>query len=285
MLKSVVLYLTKDEDKKIIATLFASLKQHNISSITLKSQDGTVSLAESVLKDQKGSPKELLFISDDKQAILEANLLGIVCIGIQSPDSSGFLSGAYCVVTSLEDLNFEAIFEEYNHYHSLPSTVLTTKRLSLRELTVQEVPYLYQLYEDPDYVRFIPGLASIEEEMEKQEAYIKLVYNFYRFGLWGVFLKEENTLIGRCGLQCYEIGETTEVELAYLISSQYSRQGYGYEITSAILKYAKEHLNLDSLIARISPENEPSLYLAKRLGFHYEGKLPSSKESLYRIDL
>lgn len=284
MLKFVIFDVTHERNQKVNSNLLSSLKQHRISAITMYLTGDKTSL-EDFLKSKKISPKELLYVSDDKQAILKASLLGIVSIGIQRQKSDEFLSGAYCIIDSLKNLTLETILSEYNHYHSLPSTILTTSRLCLRELAVTEVPLLYHLYEDPDHVRFIPGLSSLEEEMEKQQAYIQFVYNFYRFGLWGVFLKEDDTLIGRCGLQCYDYGDTTEIELSYLIAPKYCRQGYGYEITSAILAYAKEHLHLTSLIARISPENEASLRLAKHLGFHYVDKLSSGKEWIYRIDL
>ena len=141
-----------------------------------------------------------------------------------------------------------------------------------------------RLYVNPDYVRYIPPLSSLEEEQKKHEAYITCIYNYYRFGLWGVFLKSNNTLIGRCGLQGIEIGDVTEIELAYLIDERYSRKGYGYEATSHILKYAKEKLFLTHVVARIHKRNTASIALALRLGFYPTELVLPYDQTIYRID-
>ena len=284
MLQAVIIYLKNKTSFTRNHPLIISLTQNSILLIPITETAPELNKLTSIIKKASLTPRNCLLITDSIEMSLISKALDITCIGLQASSSETFFTGADLVVDSMDGLNFECIVEEYNHAHNIPTTIATTDRLLLRELTVADTYAMYQLYADNDYVQFLPPLDTIEVELEKQRAYIAHVYNLYRFGLWGVFLKKSEQLIGRCGLQCTELGETTEVELAYLIDSAYSRKGYGYEATSRILQYAKEQLYLNSVIVRIHKDNLPSLQLAKKLGFHFETPLEKSNELIYRID-
>jgi RimJ/RimL family protein N-acetyltransferase len=109
------------------------------------------------------------------------------------------------------------------------------------------------LYEDRD------------EEREYIRTYIDKVYGFYEFGVWTVIEKESGKIIGRAGLSCREGFE--EPELGFIIGVPWQRQGYAYEVCSAILGYAKEELGFDRVQAFVEPKNTASVSLCEKLGF------------------
>lgn len=57
------------------------------------------------------------------------------------------------------------------------------------------------------------------------------------------------------------------VELGYHIFSNYRRKGYAHEAISGMIKWATEGFGVHRFIASISPENLPSLALARSFGF------------------
>lgn len=124
-------------------------------------------------------------------------------------------------------------------------------------------------------------LDILEVEIEKHRAYIKNVYGFFGFGLWGVFMRETDELIGRCGLQSVEIGHNNEIELGYLIEPKYQRQGYAYESVKAVLQYAFEELLLNRVVAIIDIKNTNSIHLAIKIGMHLEKEIIFNKRACY----
>ncbi len=231
------------------------------------------------------TPDECIIIEDSMNGTIAATKAGIPCIGFQNKNSGNQdLSRACCVYEDMMALDYPAVLEEYNRVHRLPVEILTTDRLILRELSTADIPKLHSMYEDESLTKYIPSLLTLEEELQKHEAYIDHVYNFYRFGLWGVFLKESNELIGRAGLQCIDIEDASEVELGYLIDTDHQGNGYAKESIEAILAYAKEYLALPSVVAIIHPDNLRSIHLAKLAGFTLEKEIQtdSSPLSLYR---
>ncbi|MDO5520279.1 MAG: GNAT family N-acetyltransferase [bacterium] len=234
------------------------------------------------------SPEECIIIEDSMNGSIAASRANITCIGYQNKNSGNQdLSKTCCIYEDMMSLDYTAVLEEYNRTHGLPVDILSTDRLQIKELAVSDIKDLYQIYKQPGVTNYIPSLLSLEEEEEKHAAYIKHVYNFYRFGLWGVYLKDSLTLIGRAGLQCIDIEDTTEIEIGYLIAPEYQHQGFASECIKAIIRYAKEFLELPSLVAVIHPENKASITLAHKFGFKFEATHNKNgiNYSIYRLFL
>lgn len=197
-------------------------------------------------------------------------------------------SGVSCLLESMSTIDYTSLEEEYLRAMKLPVTIATTSRLELRELTTDEIVQVFDLYSDIAHCRFIDSLGSLQEEIAKHKAYIKTIYQFYRLGLYGIFLKGTNQLIGRCGLQPVTIdSDENEIELAYHIHPDYLHHGYAYESILATLHYAKNYHSFESVVAIIHPQNISSCNLAKKIGMFFEREISYKSEiyQLYRINL
>ena len=86
--------------------------------------------------------------------------------------------------------------------------------------------------------------------------------------MWLIREKENGRLIGRAGLENHEYEGKWELELGYLIAKPYQRKGYAYEVCLAILQYAAENLEYETVCCRVEAENLPSVALAEKLGFY-----------------
>ncbi len=151
------------------------------------------------------------------------------------------------------------------------TTILETKRLLLRPLTLNDLDDLYALYKEPNVRKYFPeGTLTYEETKEELEWIIDVYYGKYGYGLWATIYKETGEFIGRCGLLPWTIEERQEVEVAYLLAERYWRQGLGTEVAQAIVQYGFEVLQMPRLICMMDKENVASVKVAENMGMSFE---------------
>jgi RimJ/RimL family protein N-acetyltransferase len=61
------------------------------------------------------------------------------------------------------------------------------------------------------------------------------------------------------------------VEIGYTVFPDYRKQGYATEAVRALVEWTRAQ-GVERVIASIGPENEPSLAIVRRLGFHEVGR-------------
>lgn len=152
-----------------------------------------------------------------------------------------------------------------------PMLVLETKRLLLRRFTPEDAADNYRIYTDPENMRFMGRQPdSIEFEREHIHKHIANYYDKHDFGLWAVVLKENNRLIGRCGLLYQPVEGTQVVEVTYLIDRHYWGRGLATEAARAAVKLGFEKYKFPRIVALINPENVASVRVAEKIGMSYE---------------
>jgi ribosomal-protein-alanine N-acetyltransferase len=146
------------------------------------------------------------------------------------------------------------------------SVVATTRRLTLRELTTADAPFIWELVGDPDFIRFIGdrGVRSVDDAGQYLERGPFDMYARHGFGLWGVELKATGTPIGMCGL--LKRDWLDDVDIGYALLPAFRGQGYAFEAARAVLTHAMDTLGLPRVAAIVSPGNEKSEALLGRLG-------------------
>lgn len=158
---------------------------------------------------------------------------------------------------------------------------METSRLLIREMTLEDLDALYEIY-DHEVIRYVEGLYENRlEEEEFTEAYIRNMYGFYGYGIWILQLKD-GRIIGRAGISNREIDNGMTLEIGYVLGSRYWRQGYATEAVTAIMEYAFEELEAEDISCFIKPDNIPSANLAKKLGFENLGIVCCEKEKYVR---
>lgn len=180
-----------------------------------------------------------------------------------------FASGIPYVCTGLSDCDddyFEMVFARIK---KLPLQILETERTIVREMTIADLPLMYELYDDPEITRFVEPLYEYEEEKLFTEKYIENMYGFYGYGLWLVFHKESGELLGRMGISIRNIDGNDENELGYIVHRKYRGQGYSKEVCEAIITYANEVLGIEKMYIVTRAENIKSIGLSRALEFEY----------------
>lgn len=221
------------------------------------------------------SAKEALVIEDTQDGTLAATEAGITTIGYFNPHSGDqSLDKAAVIIGSFQDL--DVMFFENVLHRSLgePVTIASTRRLIIRELSENDIDDMYQIYQDPQIRKYIDNIDDYRDaEKDKMRAYIKNVYSFYGYGLWGVFSKTTHGLIGRCGIENQVIDGKEEIMLSYLLDSQHWGYGYALECCKAVLLYARDELDIERIVAVIDKNNIRSIHTAQKLGMKPEKEL------------
>jgi ribosomal-protein-alanine N-acetyltransferase len=154
------------------------------------------------------------------------------------------------------------------------TTILETKRLTLRRLVMDDLNELFALYSDPEIRKYFPeGVLGFKDTKEELEWFLNGHPKHPELGLWATIHKETGKFIGRCGLLPWTIEGQDEVEIAYLLDKSFWKQGLATEAATGILHYGFEQLHLSRLICMIDPENTASQRVAERIGMTFEKKV------------
>lgn len=197
-------------------------------------------------------------------AYFAANNIPYVVLLAGNKDKT-FPNGAYCI-ENREDADDAYLDRIYRRFMKLPWHIAETPRLRIREITLDDVKRLYQLYDDESVTRYMePLFPAFEQELEYTKEYIRNIYGFYGYGMWVIEEKESGKVIGRAGLESKEGFEG--LELGFMLGVDYQHKGYAYEACSAILKYGTDELGIHKFCAFVNSDNAASGRLCERLGF------------------
>jgi len=97
-----------------------------------------------------------------------------------------------------------------------------------------------------------------------------------RDSIYRVQRRGETRQIGGCGLH-YRIS-ANGAEIGYWIDEGETRQGFATELAAALTRFSLEVHEASRVVIQVQVENELSLRIPKRLGFHEEGVLRRSME-------
>lgn len=148
--------------------------------------------------------------------------------------------------------------------------ILETNRLIMRNFTTKDCNELLEIFSDG-------GMPHLEIfgplDSEYSLGFINRMTESYKnngYGLWAIVEKNENKLIGYCGIHKILINDGEEkTEIAYRIHKKLWGMGFATEAAKAVLDYAFRGLNLDEVVACILETNTKSINVAQKIGLKY----------------
>lgn len=156
--------------------------------------------------------------------------------------------------------------------------ILETERLYLREMHQADYNSLCKILQDNEVMYAYEGAFADNEVQEWLDRQISR-YKKWGFGLWAVILKENNEMIGQCGLTMQPWKDKEVLEIGYLFQRLYWHRGFATEAAKGCKNYAYEILNVDEVCSIIRDTNTASQRVAVRNGMvlkdswtkHYRG--------------
>ncbi|MFI3200305.1 MAG: GNAT family N-acetyltransferase [Eubacteriales bacterium] len=227
---------------------------------------------------------KLLLIVDDASTAKELIEEGYYVIGYCHRDNSSQEFTIRYLIEEIEEVEYTYFEEVYNAYHGVSRIVITTSRCILREITLEDVPKLYEIYCEKEVTQYVePLYENMEEEMEYTKKYIENMYGFYGYGIWIVEEKGTGCVIGRAGLEAN--GQQGEVDMGFLLLQEKQRIGIGYELCCAMIAFAKKMKLCHKINCLVQSGNIPSINLCKKVGFIDQGVIQQSNKYYKKFQL
>ncbi len=162
--------------------------------------------------------------------------------------------------------------------------MLETERLRLRHLSAGDAPFIRELVNDSDFLRYI-GDKGVQTDADAV-AYIQngpvASYDRFGFGLNAVELIETRELIGICGLLKRDSLPDPDVGFAFLPA--FRGQGYAVEAAAAVINHGSKTLGVRRVLAITTPDNAGSIRVLEKIGLRFE-KMISINEDEPELNL
>lgn len=150
------------------------------------------------------------------------------------------------------------------------TTPLTTERLILTPVRIEDFDEIATLWRKTDFTRFIMGRALSEEEV-----WFRLLrdlghWSALGYGNWSIRLQDTGNYLGSVGVLNYRREMTPAFdapELGWGLDPNHQGRGYAAEAVLAALGWADRTLGAARTVCMIAPDNLPSLKLAARVGY------------------
>jgi RimJ/RimL family protein N-acetyltransferase len=150
--------------------------------------------------------------------------------------------------------------------------LIQTDRLGLRELNLDDAGFILELLNEAGFIRFI-GDKGVRDLASARDYLSQGPLDSYArngFGLYAVCLRD-GTPIGICGLVKRQ--GLSDPDLGFAFLSRYWFKGYAVESAAAVLRHARDVLNLRRIVAITSPDNAQSIAVLQKNGFQFERKV------------
>ena len=153
-------------------------------------------------------------------------------------------------------------------------TLITeTDRLVLREFERWDLQDLASIMADRRVMEFS---TSGPWDLHRTKGFLETCKTDYSaerwdYRRWAMIHKQENCLIGYCGLAQYDdVGGSPEIAVGYRLKPEYWGRGLATEAAAATRDYAFERLGMTRLISTIELENRASIRVAEKIGMSCE---------------
>lgn len=148
---------------------------------------------------------------------------------------------------------------------------LESERLIIREAKINDAPFYFNLFNDPDWIQFIgdKNLKTVEETERYLTDTLFKNSQLKGLGFFTVISKETLKPIGTSTALQREKLEFVDIGYAFLPEAR--GKGYAREATKLIIEYVRKTFQQEKVYAFTMPHNEASQKLLKKIGFKFIG--------------
>jgi [ribosomal protein S5]-alanine N-acetyltransferase len=151
--------------------------------------------------------------------------------------------------------------------------IIDTERLLLRPLREEDASIFFEMWSDPEAVRYFsfPPMQAIEQA----HARVADKLQSSRDGnsvICVIESRDKGEVLGDCAL-FNGVSHSRRAEIGYCLGRKHWGNGYMTEAADALIEHGFKRAGLRRIEADIDPRNLPSIQLVERLGFKREGYL------------
>lgn len=155
---------------------------------------------------------------------------------------------------------------------------LDSQRLSLREISRDDLTLLFELHSDPEVMKYIrPAEKTIAETSQTMEKIFRT--NDYQkgLGLWICEEKNSHSFVGWFVLKSLDV--TGDIEIGYRLLRKCWGKGYATEMSKVLMSHGFEILRLNKIAGATHPDNKSSQHVLEKIGMKF-----SRIEKIHSID-
>lgn len=148
--------------------------------------------------------------------------------------------------------------------------ILTTERLIIRQLTLKDCSFFFELVNDPAWIQNIGdrNVKTLQDAEDYLNDRIIPPYNDLGFGFYAVVDKETKTILGISGF--IKRDELEHVDVGFAFLPQGRGKGYAFESTQALMDYGKKTLGFTTILGIANNENKRSHRLLEKIGLRFQ---------------
>jgi RimJ/RimL family protein N-acetyltransferase len=141
----------------------------------------------------------------------------------------------------------------------------------MRPFTAGDLDLLARHHGDPEVMALMKdGVQTRAQAQAELDRYVA-TWRDHGFGIWALFLKDDEAFVGECGLRLSDDGLPTRLRFA--IAGPWRRRGLAAEAALAAIGFGFERAGLDRLVAVTKVINDPSRKIMEALGMTYRPDL------------
>jgi len=147
------------------------------------------------------------------------------------------------------------------------------QRVTLRPLADQDASCLFQIYSDPEVMRYWGG-AAMKHPREAKD-FLAEVHQDLRLRKciqWGIARRTDDRIVGTLAIFTLDV-VARKGEIGFALGRAHWGRGYMREALQAALAYGFDKMGLRRVEADVDPRNLASIRLLERAGFRKEGYL------------
>ena len=151
--------------------------------------------------------------------------------------------------------------------------IAETERLVIREIDESDAAFMNALLNSPGFLKYIGdrGVRTNDDACTFIRERYRKSYADNGYGLYAVLLKDDSTPVGMCGFVRRDTLPGPDLGFAFL--PEHEGKGYGLESSIAVLRYGREELGFERVLAITTLDNRASIRLLEKLGFTLEKKM------------
>lgn len=155
-----------------------------------------------------------------------------------------------------------------------PIPVLETERLIIREIQLEDVDDLFDIFSDIHVTN--PTTWEVHDTKEDTlQQFIHVVTKRHKEGMsvdWAIVLKETNKVIGNCAFIDWS-DRHSRAEIGYVINKAYWGKGFATEIVQELVRFGFDVIGLNRIEGGCDLDNYGSEKVMLKIGMQHEGTL------------
>ena len=147
---------------------------------------------------------------------------------------------------------------------------LSTDRLILRKLSIDDTDDMYEYAKNADVTRYLTWSPHANKAFTLEYlTYLQTRYKAGEFYDWAIVCKTSGKMIGTCGYTRIDC-KNDIAEIGYVINPKYHGQGIATEAVGRVIKFGFENLMINRIECRFIEGNDASRRVMEKNGMQFE---------------